>query len=80
MSKALEKCLNCGLEYNDFRTGMTFADVRALLWVSNSDPSTWRHKRRHTVLGLWREIKLNLWEQHLDMCGEIVEVDPVDDY
>lgn len=51
--------------YDDFRTGLTFADVRQMLWSYDPDPSTWRHKRRHTVLGLWRQIKREMYDEFL---------------
>jgi len=62
-------CEHCGLEYDDFRTGMTFKEVRNLYWVSNPDSETWKYKRRNTVLGKWREIKLKMWDEHLYLCA-----------
>jgi hypothetical protein len=53
------------LTYEDFRTGLTFRDVRQMLWVHSDDPREWKYKRRHTVLGLWRSIKLGLWDRYL---------------
>jgi hypothetical protein len=50
-----------GAEYDRFRTGLTYNDVRQMLWSSNDDSSTWRHKRRGTVLGFWHQLKLALW-------------------
>jgi hypothetical protein len=52
------------MTYEDFRTGLTFRDVRQMLWVASSDSSKWRHKRRNTVLGHWRAIKLAMWREH----------------
>jgi hypothetical protein len=37
-----------------------------MLWVNNDDRSTWRYKRRRTVLGFWHQLKLQLWAQYLD--------------
>jgi hypothetical protein len=37
-----------------------------MLWVDSSDPKDWKYKRRHTVLGMWRELKLQMWQQYLD--------------
>lgn len=45
------------IDYDDFRTGLTFAEVRQMLWVHSDDPRDWRYKRRRTVLGLWHSIK-----------------------
>jgi hypothetical protein len=63
-----DKCPYCGLSYEDFKTGFRFADVRSMLWVASDDYSRWRYKRRNTVLGLWRSIKLDLWNEHLLQC------------
>jgi hypothetical protein len=54
------------VSYDDFRTGLTFREVRQMLWVNNDDPETWRYKRRRTVLGFWHQLKLQLWAQYLD--------------
>jgi len=52
--------------YETFRTGLTFREVRRMLWVDNPDPRTWRYARRRTVLGFWRQLKQQLWAQYLD--------------
>jgi hypothetical protein len=57
--------------YDAFRTGLTFAAVKRMLWVHNPDPSTWRYRRRGTVLGFWHSLKLQLWEQAQDDRREI---------
>ncbi len=62
------RCAHCGLRYEDFRTGLTYADVFAMLWVWDEDSTKWRHKGRHTVLGLWRQIKRELWAEHEACC------------
>jgi len=54
------------LTYDQFRTGLTFREVRRMLWVDNQDPSTWRYKRRRTVLGFWHQLKQQLWAQYQD--------------
>lgn len=58
----------CGLEYRNFRTGLTFADVRQSMWVESSDFTQWRHKTRRMVLGHWHELKLALWRSHCAEC------------
>lgn len=63
------RCPSCGLQYDAFRTGLTFRDVFALLWSGSDDPKTWRYKRRHTVLGLWHQIKLEMWNEHKRECA-----------
>ena len=70
-------CAHCGLKYQDFRTGLTFSEVRNLYWVANPDSDTWKYKRRNTVLGKWREIKLEMWAEHLYMCADAAQEDDV---
>lgn len=66
MKRRAAKAGDGPLAYHEFRTGLTFRGVRRMLWVNNDDPSTWRYKRRHTVLGFWHQLKLQLWAQYLD--------------
>lgn len=68
-------CPVCGLEYRKLRTGLDFESVQQMMWVANDDPETWRYKRRHTVLGVWREIKIGMWARHLRECSEQAEAD-----
>lgn len=63
-----DTCPRCGLSYADFRTGYTYADIFGMFWVGSDDPAEWVYKRRHTVLGKWHQIKLELWSEHLDTC------------
>lgn len=75
------------LAYDDFRTGLTFAEVFTMIWSNSDDARNWpkgsavpkyrkdqpRKKtagRRHTVLGKWRQIKLEMYEQYLYAHGE----------
>lgn len=62
-----EPC-SCGCTYDRFRTGLNFAVVRELMRVGD-DPSTWRNRGRHGVLGYWRELKLQLWATHVAECS-----------
>jgi hypothetical protein len=48
--------------YHDFRTGLTFATVRQMMW-SGGPPSEWRSKSRRAVLGYWHELKQQLYAQ-----------------
>jgi hypothetical protein len=61
-------CPVCGITYKKFRTGMTFADVKAEMYVSSEDSKDWVYKRRRCVLRRWRKIKMALWEYHLKEC------------
>lgn len=66
----MDDCPFCGLRYRQFRTGLTYKDVFDMLWSGSADPKDWQYKRRGTVLGKWREIKLSLWGRHLDGCAQ----------
>ena len=44
------------MTYEEFKTGLSFADVARMLWDRP-------HKSRHTVLGKFREIKLEAWNE-----------------
>jgi len=59
------------MTYDDMKTGMTYGEVFSGLWVESPDPTAWRYKRRHTVLGTWRMIKQYQWREHLRTCAEI---------
>ena len=53
----------CGCTYAEHRTGLTFRDVRQMMF-DQPDPNRegwWRQKRRRSVLGFWREIKIHSW-------------------
>jgi len=63
-------CEVCGERYADFRTGLTFADVRRSMFVASDDPADWRYKTRRMVLGHWHEIKLLQWRERHAMCEQ----------
>lgn len=58
-------CPHCGLKYRDLRTNLSYDDILGHLYSPDPDPDTWRYRRRGTVLGVWFQIKQDLWEQHL---------------
>ena len=66
-----EVCEHCGLKYRDFRTGLTYSAVRDTYWVADPDSAKWKYKRRNTVLGKWREIKKEMWAEHLYQCADM---------
>ena len=68
-----EECPHCGLAYADMRTGHTYQSIYEMLWSGNEDPETWVYKRRHTILGKWHQIKLEMWDEHLFMCEQQAE-------
>jgi hypothetical protein len=55
------------------RTGETYQSIYEMLWSGSDDPETWVYKRRHTILGKWREIKLGMWGEHLYVCEQQAE-------
>jgi hypothetical protein len=63
-----DKCNICGLKYDDFRTGETYRGAYASLWRTEDDPTLWRNKNRHGVLGAWHGYKMLLWDEHLKTC------------
>ena len=81
-----EKCPVCGLAYVDFRTGMTFADVKAEMYVASEDSADWVYKRRRCVLRRWRKIKRAMFEYHIEECKQqgndipVVEITEVCEY
>ena len=70
MADMSERCPHCGLDYDTFRTGCTYRDVWWMMWSSSDDPVDWRYKRRHSVLGRWRQLKLEMWDHHIEHCPE----------
>lgn len=71
MGASEKVCPVCGVSYADFRTGLTFGEVQAEMFVGSDDPAEWVYKRRHSVLGRWRMIKLAMWETHLNECQTV---------
>jgi len=62
----------CGCTYEEFRLGMTFAEVRRMMWnqEDRNRPGWWRQKRRRGVLGYARELKLHAWDVMHGMCRD----------
>lgn len=73
LRNGVEACPHCDLTYDELRTGLTYSDVYEQFWIGSEDPSMWANKRRHTILGRWREIKLGMWQEHLEMCERQIE-------
>lgn len=64
-----DECV-CGLRYSDFRTGLTFADVKASMWTASTDPEDWVYRTRSGVLGRWRQIKQEMFRDHCALCDQ----------
>jgi len=65
-----QTCPHCGLEYDDFKTGESFGSIKDSMFVASEDPSRWKYKRRHGVLGRWHDLKQELWRNHIDFHEE----------
>lgn len=59
---------SCGAIYDDFRTGLTFAEVQKMMHVHTDDVTQWRYKRRNSVLGYWRSLKIMMWDGEHGGC------------
>jgi len=44
-------------EYDDFRTGLTYRMVRTMAGEGK------KYRRRGTVLGMWNQLKREMWQQ-----------------
>lgn len=62
----------CGATYAEFRLGMSFADVRQMLWDQEDPnrPGWFRQKRRNSILGYCRELKLHAWDLLHGYCAQ----------
>lgn len=72
---SVETCPHCGQTYRALRTGLTFEQVTQSMRVASDDPRDWRYRRRNGVLGRWREIKLNMWGEHLSLCAALASLE-----
>jgi hypothetical protein len=60
-----------GPEYDRFRTGLSYKEVRKMLWSGNPDSGKWRYKRRGTVLGMWHQMKKEMWNEAVRRADEM---------
>lgn len=63
----------CGQRYDEFRTGLTFRQVRRMMYVSSPDPRDWLNRRRRGVLGFWHQLKRELYLYSHRGCKEHYE-------
>lgn len=49
------------LTYREFKSGLTYQDVVAMMWVDSDDSSQWHRKSRGAVLRLWGQLKADMW-------------------
>ena len=64
-------------EYKKFRTGYTYEEVSDMVWHREEWHQAHHTRRRHAVLGLWREIKQEMWHryQNAKLIHEVEELD-----
>jgi hypothetical protein len=65
----------CGATYEEHRLGMSFADVRRMMWDQEDPnrPGWWRQKRRHCVLGFMKELKTHSFYALHSYCEAAAE-------
>lgn len=63
------------MTYAQFRTGLCYRDVFAMLWVDNPDRTTWKHKSRGVVLWHWSQINRAMWDEFCARNPEAVTDD-----
>jgi hypothetical protein len=63
------------LPYHEFRLGLSFRDVREMLWIERREAreqgGARRWVTRSTVLGRMRELKLSMYRQYLQEIAEL---------
>lgn len=66
-------------EYRKFRTGYTYREVSDMIWYQDDWHQAHHTRRRHAVLGKWKEIKREMWEhyQNLKALDELREAQDV---
>jgi len=57
-------------EYQKFRSGLTYQDAAAMLWVDSDNPDDWHRKSKGVVLGLLSSLKRSLFEQATGMDAD----------
>ena len=75
-SKKTPRPCTCGATYAEHRLGMSFADVRHMLWdqLDPNRPGWFRQKRRRSVLGFMRELKIHSFYAIHAYCDEAQEM------
>jgi len=67
-------CKVCGLKYEDFKCGYNFRNIVEFLWKDNKDENgNWPSKRLSGRLGKLHEIKLLMWNIHIEECNENIK-------
>ncbi len=61
-------------EYKAFRTGYTYHEVSDMLWHREEWHPAHHTRRRHSVLGLWKQIKREMWDYYQHMRSSEVEL------
>ena len=53
------------IPYDRFTTGYTYREISDMIWYSKQWHAAHHTRRRHAVLGKWREIKQEMYNQYL---------------
>jgi hypothetical protein len=57
--------------YDSFRTGLTYQDIWEMMRSESDDPADWKYKSRGVILGMWHELKMQLYLQWRDDTEEL---------
>lgn len=49
--------------YDTFRTGLSYRAVWEMLKDESEDSADWRYKSRGVILGMWHELKMQMYLQ-----------------
>lgn len=64
-------CPNCKQSYAEFRTGYTYRDIFEMRWKPADPQSAWLYKRKRSILGMWHQLKKEMWLEHLANCKNL---------
>lgn len=73
--REMDACPECGKTYDAFRTGETFASIKAAMRSESADPSTWRYRTRRMVLGFWHQLKIVMFRSHVAECEHYARIE-----
>jgi hypothetical protein len=49
-------------DFDKFKTGMSYQDFAAMLWVDSDNPDDWKRKSNGVVLALAHKLKVEMYE------------------
>lgn len=54
-------------EYRKFRTGYSYREVSDMIFFQDEWHKAHHTRRRHAVLGLWKQLKQEMWDHYQNM-------------